>query len=47
METRIIRNIFTKTKEDVGKLKPEKHVNQVGRLTYDRKLNKPLPYNLT
>ena len=34
-------------KENVGMSKPKKHANNVGRLTYDRKLNKPLPYNLT
>ena len=33
METRIIKNIFNKMKEDVGMLKPKKHVNKVGRLT--------------
>ena len=27
METRIIKNIFNKMKEDVGMLKPKKHVN--------------------
>ena len=36
-----------KMKENVGMSKPKKHANNVGRLTYDRKLNKPLPYNLT
>ena len=34
-------------KEDVGTSKPKKHVNKVGRLTLDPKLNKPLPYNPT
>ena len=28
--TRIIKNIFNKMKEDVGMLKPKKHVNKVG-----------------
>ena len=32
-------------KEDVGTSKPKKHTNKVGRLMYDLKLNKPLPYN--
>ena len=27
------KNIFNKMKEDVGMLKPKKHVNKVGRLT--------------
>ena len=44
---RIINNIFTKMKENVGMLKPKKHVNKVGRRTYDLKLNKLLPYNPT
>ena len=34
-------------KEDVGRSKPKKHANKVGRLTKDPKLNKPLPYNPT
>ena len=34
-------------KEDVRMLKPKKHVNKVGRLTEDPKLNKLLPYNPT
>ena len=34
-------------KEDVGMLKPKKHANKVGRLTWDAKLNKLLPYNPT
>ena len=29
----IKKNIFNKMKEDVGMLKPQKHVNKVGRLT--------------
>ena len=33
METRIIKNIFNKMKEDVGMSKPQKHANKVGRLT--------------
>ena len=33
METRIIKNIFNKMKEDVGMLKLKKHANKVGRLT--------------
>ena len=33
METRIIKNIFNKMKEDVGMSKPKKHVNKAGRLT--------------
>ena len=28
-------------------VKPKKHVNKVGKLTQDPKLNKPLPYNPT
>ena len=35
MITIIIKNIFNKMKEDVGMLKPKKHVNKVGRLTYN------------
>ena len=31
-------------KEDVGTSKPKKYVNNVERLTWDPKLNKPLPY---
>ena len=34
VKTRIMKNIFNKMKEDVGMLKPKKHVNKVGRLTY-------------
>ena len=34
-------------KEDVGTSKPKNHANKDGRLTYDPKLNKPLPYNPT
>ena len=30
-----------------GMTKPKKHANKVGRLTYDPKLNTPLPYNPT
>ena len=30
-----------------GMSKPKKHANKVGKLTYDPKLNKPLPYNPT
>ena len=44
METRIIKNISTKMKEDVGMSKPKKHANKV---RWDPKLNKPLPYNTT
>ena len=33
--------------EDVGTSKPKKHANRVEGLTYDPKLNKPLPYNPT
>ena len=44
METRIIKNIFNKMKEDVGMSKPKKHANKV---MWDPKLNKPLPYNPT
>ena len=33
VKTRIMKNIFNKMKEDVGMLKPKKHVNKVGRLT--------------
>ena len=33
IETRIIKNIFNKMKEDVGMSKPKKHANKVGRLT--------------
>ena len=31
----------------VGTSKPKKYANNFGRLTYDPKLNKPLPYNPT
>ena len=41
---RKIKNIFNK---DVGMSKPKKQANKVGKLTYDPKLNKPLPYNPT
>ena len=34
-------------KEDVETSKPKKQANKVGKLTYDPKLNKPLPYNPT
>ena len=34
-------------KEDVGMSKPKKQANKVGKLTYDPKLNQPLPYNPT
>ena len=34
-------------KEDVGMSKPKKQANKAGKLTYDPKLNKPLPYNPT
>ena len=34
-------------KEDVGTSKLKKHANKVNMLTYDPKLNKPLPYNRT
>ena len=44
METRIIKNISNKMKEDVGISKPKKHANKV---RWDPKLNKPLPYNPT
>ena len=47
METRIIKTFSIKMKEDVGTSKPKKHSNKVGRLTWDLKLNKPLPYNPT
>ena len=30
-------------KKDVDTSIPRKHANKVGRLTYDPKLNKPLP----
>ena len=43
METRMIKNVF----KDLGTSKPKKHANKVGRLTYDPKLNKPLPYKPT
>ena len=33
METRIIKNISNKMKEDIGMSKPKKHANKVGRLT--------------
>ena len=33
--------------KDVEMLKPKKHVNKVGRLTQDPKLNKQLPHNPT
>ena len=32
------KNIFNKMKEDVQMLKPKKHVNKFGRLTYHPKL---------
>ena len=44
VETRIIKNISNKMKEDVGMSKPKKHMNKV---RWDPKLNKPLPYNPT
>ena len=44
METRIIKTIPMKMKEDVGMSKPKKHANKV---RWDPKLNKPLPYNPT
>ena len=43
-----IKKTFSiKVKEDVGVSKPKKDANKVGRLTWDPKLNKPLPYNPT
>ena len=47
METRIIKTFSIEMKEDVGTSKPKKHANMVGRLTWDPKLNKPLPFKPT
>ena len=43
VETKVIKNIFNKNERRFRDVKTENHANNVGRLTYDPKLNKPLP----
>ena len=47
LENKNNKTFLIEMEEGVGTSKPKKHSNKVGRLTYDIKLNKPLPCNPT